>query len=155
MLERWNPFTEVDRMLSDMDRLLSQTVGRSRLLPRLTGFSPLVDLYDTGDRLVLKALVPGARPEDIDISLEQNTLTISGRYGQTLSEDEAKNVTWYRREIGAGQFAETFTLPVPVNADQAEASFENGILTLTMPKAEQARTRRIPIRAPQALEAGK
>lgn len=95
--------------------------------------------------------MPGANPEDIEVSIEQNALTIRGRYGYQLSEDEAKKVTWYRREIGMGEFAETFTLPAPVDADHAEASFADGILTLTLPKAEQARIKRIPVQAHKAL----
>lgn len=152
MVQRWNPMNEFERVWDEMDRMLSEGINRSRLSPRSWMTRPAIDLFDTGEELVFKALLPGARPEDIDLTIEQNTLTIKGRYGHVLSDDQAKNATWYRREIAAGQFAESFTLPVAVDAERAEASFQDGILTLRLPKAEQARVRRISVQSPKALQ---
>lgn len=152
MLQRWNPITDFDRMWDEMDRMLSETVGRSRLNPRSWAYRPAIDVYDAGDHIVVKALIPGAKPDDIDLMIEQNTLTLKGRYGDVQSDEEAQKYTWYRREIGSGQFAESFTLPVPVEADKANANFENGVLTLMLPKAEQARVRRINVQGQKALE---
>jgi len=152
MMERWSPFTEVERMWGEFDRLFNEAFGRTRpLLLRGWTYRPAMDLYDTGEAVVVKVAVPGGRPDDFEVSIEQNALSIRGRYGYQLSEDEAKSVTWYRREIGTGEFAETITLPAPVDAEHAQASFADGILTLTLPKAEQARVRRIPVQAHQAL----
>jgi HSP20 family protein len=142
---------DIERMWSEMDRLLSDSFIRPRSLTRF-GFRPAIDLYDQDDELILKAIVPGAKPEDIELSVEQNTLTIRGKFGYTLNEDEAKGVTWYRREIGSGEFAETISLPVPVDSDRAEANFTDGVLTLRIPKAEQARARRIPVKASTEIE---
>ncbi len=152
MLERWSPLAELDRIVSEMNRLLGETVERSRLLPRAFAWRPATDVYDTLDAVVIKLAVPGARADDLEVTLEQNTVTIRGRYGYTLSEDEAKRVTWYRREIGAGQFVESITLPAPVDAEHAQATVENGIITLTFPKAAEARVKRITVQAarPQA-----
>jgi HSP20 family protein len=154
MVERWNPLAEVDRFWGDMDRVLSQSLPRTRMLSRMSSFTPLIDLYDTGEHLVVRALIPGIQPEDIDVTLEQNVLTIAGRYGDTLEADASKQYTWYRREIGSGQFAETVSLPVPVEADGIEATFEHGVLTLTLPKAAQARTKRIAVQGPNSLANG-
>jgi HSP20 family protein len=152
MLERWSPFAEMERMWNELDRVFNEAFGRTRpSLARPWTYRPATDIYDTGDALVVKVAVPGANPEDIEVSIEQNALTIRGRYGYQLSEDEAKKAAWYRREIGMGEFAETFTLPAPVDADHAQASFADGILTLTLPKAEQARIKRIPVQAHKAL----
>lgn len=151
MLERWNPVAEMNRVLQDMDRFLSETTGRTPFGTRVWTYRPPIDLYDTGEQFVLRAVIPGATPDSIDISLEQATLTIRGAFGYAPSEGEARSVTWYRREIGQGQFAESFRLPVPVDADHVQATFENGILTLTMPKAEQAKAKRISVQAPHAL----
>lgn len=151
MMQRWNPMVDIERMWSEMDRLLSDSFIRPRSLTRF-GFRPAIDLYDQDDELILKAIVPGAKPEDIELSVEQNTLTIRGKFGYTLNEDEAKGVTWYRREIGSGEFAETISLPVPVDSDRAEANFTDGVLTLRIPKAEQARARRIPVKASTEIE---
>jgi len=153
MLERWNPVADMERLWNEMDRIFEEAFGRTArpLASRVLSYRPATDIYDTGEALVVKVAVPGAKPEDLEVSFEQNTLTIRGHYGYHLSEDEAKKVTWYRREIGTGQFAESFTLPVPVDTEHAEATFADGILTLTLPKAEQARIKRIPVHAPQAL----
>lgn len=147
MLERWNPISEFDRMLDEVDRRLSETMGRSRMLQRtrLRAEAP-IDVYDRGDALVIKAIIPGATPDDIDIEVESNSLILRGRVGYGLSEEEARHLTWYQREIHSGTFVETVPLPVPVELDNAAAVFDNGILTLTLPKPEQTRVRRIPVR---------
>lgn len=152
MIQRWNPMNDFERVWDEMDRMLTEGFTRGRGTSRGWSLRPAVDLYDTGDELVFRAMLPGARPDDIDLTIEQNTLTIKGRYGQTLQDESAKTATWYRREIVAGQFAESITLPVPVDAERAEANFEDGILTLTLPKAEQARVRRINVQGPKALD---
>ena len=152
MLQRWSPFTDIDRVWDEMDRLLGEGFPRVRPSGRGGTFRPAMDLYEKGEELIFKAVIPGARPEDIELSVEQNTLTIRGRFGYAMNPDEAKNTTWYRREIGTGQFAESLTLPMPIDSEQAEAQFEDGILTLRLPKAEQARTRRIPVKSPNMIE---
>jgi HSP20 family protein len=151
MMQRWNPLGDFDRVWGEMDRLLNDSFVRPRALPRFS-YRPAIDLYDQGDELVFKAVLPGAKPEDIELSVEQNTLTIRGKFGYTLGEDEAKSATWYRREIGFGEFAETISLPVQVDSGRAEANFTDGILTLRIPKAEQARVRRIPVKASNEVE---
>jgi len=151
MIQRWNPLGEFDRVWGEMDRLLNDSFTRSPLSSRFT-FRPAMDLYDDGDEIVFKAVLPGARPENIDLAVEQNTLTIRGQFGYRLGEDEAKSATWYRREIGFGKFAETLSLPVPVDSEHAEAHFADGILTLRMPKAVQARVRRVPVKSANEVE---
>lgn len=149
MLERWSPLAELDRIVSEMNQLFGETIERGRLLPRAFVSRPATDVYDTPEAVVIKLAVPGARPDDLEVTLEQNTVTIRGRYGYALGEEEAKKATWYRREIGTGQFAESIVLPAPVDAEQAQATVENGIITLTFPKAEQARVKRIAVQAGQ------
>ncbi|MBO9404249.1 MAG: Hsp20/alpha crystallin family protein [Thermomicrobium sp.] len=145
MLERWNPVTEAERMLTEMNRLMSEVFERPLVRARLVAWRPATDVYETGDALVIRLAVPGARPEDLEVTVEQNVVTIRGQYGYRLSEEEAKQATWYRREIASGEFAESITLPMPVNIEDAKATVENGIITLTFPKAEEARVKRIPI----------
>lgn len=154
MLQRWSPFTDIDRVWDEMDRLLGESLPRVRTSSRMGTFRPAMDLYDEGDELIFKAVIPGARSEDIELSVEQNTLTVRGHFGYTLPDEVAKTTTWYRREIGSGQFAESVTLPVPIDSERAEARFEDGILTLKLPKAEQARTRRIPVKSSHMLDEG-
>jgi len=145
MLERWNPVTEAERMLSEMNRLMSEVFERPLARARALAWRPATDVYETGDALVIRLAVPGARPEDLEVTVEQNVVTIRGQYGYRLSEEEAKQATWYRREIACGEFAESVTLPVPVKIEEAKATVEHGIVTLTFPKAEEARVKRIPI----------
>jgi HSP20 family protein len=145
MLERWNPVAEAERMLTEMNRLMSEVFERPLVRARLVAWRPATDVYETGDALVIRLAVPGARPEDLEVTVEQNVVTIRGQYGYRLGEEEAKQATWYRREIASGEFAESITLPVPVNIENAKATVENGIITLTFPKAEEARVKRIPI----------
>jgi HSP20 family protein len=145
MLERWNPVAEAERMLTEMNRLMSEVFERPLVRARLVAWRPATDVYETGDALVIRLAVPGARPEDLEVTVEQNVVTIRGQYGYRLSEEEAKQATWYRREIASGEFAESITLPVPVNIEDAKATVENGIIKLTFPKAEEARVKRIPI----------
>jgi HSP20 family protein len=151
MVMRLQPWTEFTRMFDEMDRVFRETADGSRFSPTIRGYRPAIDLYDTGEEFVVHALIPGTTPENLNVSMEQNSLHISGTYGYELPEDQAKQVTWYRREIGSGQFAQTVNLPTPVDSDSAEAHFEWGVLTLRLPKAEQARTKRIEVRTPKAL----
>lgn len=153
MVERWSPIAEFERLWSEMDRLMSEAFGRTArpFLARALTARPAIDVFDTGEALVVKAAVPGAKPEDLEVNIEQNTLTIRGRCGYVLDEETAKHATWYRREIGYGEFSETLTLPAPVDADAAQAQIEHGILTLTLPKTSEARVKRIPVQQPKAL----
>jgi HSP20 family protein len=151
MAMRLHPWAEFTRIFDEMDRVFHDTSEGGRVTPRSRSYRPAIDLYDTGEEFVVHALIPGTSPENLNVSMEQNALHINGTWGYQLPEDEAKHVTWYRREIGSGQFAHTVNLPAPVDSDNAEANFEWGVLTLKLPKAEQARTKRIEVRTPKAL----
>lgn len=154
MLQRWNPWTDFDRLWNDIDRLFLERASRPRSAFPVSGFRPAIDLYDADDHLVVKAVIPGSRASDLKISLEQNVLTIQGTYGYVLPEEEARHITWYRREIGHGQFAESINLPAPVDADHVQATFEDGVLTLQLPKAEQARAKSIPVQFAKSVGSG-
>jgi HSP20 family protein len=152
MVTRWSPLLDVERMFDEMDRMITDRAGHNRGVSRNRGYRPAMDVYDAGESLVIKALIPGAKPEDLEISLEQNTLTIKGTLGYQVSEEQARQVTWYQREIGFTDWAESLQLPTPVDSENAQADFEHGILTLTLPKAEQARIKRIPVHSHKELQ---
>jgi len=105
--------------------------------------APAVDVYETGDDVVVTAGVPGVKPEDIDISVQGNILTIKG---ETRMDDQVKEGSYHRRERRYGTFMRQIQLPTPVRSDQADARFENGILRLQLPKAEEAKPRRIEVK---------
>jgi HSP20 family protein len=153
MVARWSPMTEFTRLFNEMDRLLSETIPDAGF-GNWSGnrvITPPINLYDTGDDLVLMAAIPGTTPENLDVSIEQNVVTIAGSFGLLFSGDSPEQATWYRRELGSGQFQRRIALPVPVESNGAQAHYEHGILRLTLPKAAQARVQKIAVHAPQAL----
>lgn len=146
MLHRLHQTRDLDRLLDDVDQIVASGIERARAFTRRHGAHPAVDLYDTGTDLVVKALVPGARPEDIVVSIEKRAVSLQGQIGYTLAAEEEQSVTWYRREIPAGRFVDAIPLPAEVDVERARATFVDGILTLIMPKVTPARGTRIPVR---------
>ena len=106
------------------------------------GWVPPVDIQETGDGYKLQAELPGLTKDDIQITLENNVLRLSG---ERKLEKDVKKESYHRVERTYGTFARAFTLPSQVNHDKVEASFENGLLTISVPKAEQAKPRKITI----------
>jgi len=123
--------------------------------PRILAWEPAelgfaLDVYENDDALVVKAALPGVRPDEVDISVTDDILTIKG---ETKSEEETKDGSYHRRELRYGAFARSIALPTLVNHDKAEATFENGILTVTLPKAEEVKPKSIKIAAHGVTEA--
>jgi HSP20 family protein len=111
-----------------------------------------LDVYATDEQAVLLAAVPGMRPEDLELSAQQNTVTISGTMGSVTDTEEAKGATWYLHELGSGSYRRSVTLPLPIDVEKATASFEHGILRVVLPKAETAKPKKIAI-APSERQA--
>lgn len=143
-LMRWQPFEELMSLREAMDRLFEESIvwPRSWLAPAAQSFA--TDIYETEDEVVVKASLPGVKPEDIDVSVVGDTLTIKG---EVKEEKEVKEQNYIRKERRFGSFCRSFTLPVSVNPDKATAEFENGMLTLTLPKAEEVKPKSIAIKA--------
>lgn len=143
-LMRWQPFEELMSLREAMDRLFEESIvwPRSWLAPAAQSFA--TDIYETKDDVVVKASLPGVKPEDIDVSVVGDTLTIKG---EVKEEKEVKEQNYIRKERRFGSFCRSFTLPVSVNPDKATAEFENGVLTLTLPKAEEVKPKSIAIKA--------
>jgi HSP20 family protein len=115
-----------------------------------------LDVYATANDIVIIAAVPGIRPEDFEVTINKNTVTLSGEMPNVAASEEAKEATWYLHELPHGAFSRSVTLPVEIDADAAEATFDHGILRLLLPKAEAARPRRIEVRSgsTEAIGAG-
>jgi HSP20 family protein len=143
-LTRWDPYRELATMRSMMDRLMDEDVFRlPRLWERQNEFGLALDVAEKSDAYIVKASVPGVAPEDVEITLSDNVLTIKGE----MKEDrEIKEETYHLRERRFGQFTRSVTLPMPVNADKIEAVNENGVLTLTLPKAESTKPKKIEVK---------
>jgi len=128
-----------------MDRLFEESFVR----PREAWLAPLgaqtlaVDMYETPEEVVLRTALPGVDPEDIDVSVIGDTLTIKG---ESKAEEEVKGANFIRHERHYGSFARSLSLPTSVVAEKATADFSKGILTLRLPKAEEVKPKRIEIK---------
>ena len=143
IVRRTSPFGEMVSLRNAMDRLFDETFWRPTWVARgLDEHQVPLDVQTTNDALVVKAALPGVKPEDVDITIDGNTLTISGKYEDEREESEQGYIV---RELRRGTFSRSVALSSDLKSDQARASFDNGIVTLTIPKAEQAKPRRIPI----------
>jgi HSP20 family protein len=143
---RWDPFGEMVEMRRLMDRAFGHGFARPwRVVGWENGgtFVPLDD-YETDEELVVKASLPGVKPEDVDVSITGDTLSIKGEF---QAEEETKKLSHYRQERRFGSFHRVLALPTEVESGKAEAVFEHGVLTLTMPKAEAVRPKTIKVKA--------
>jgi len=141
--DQWSPFFDMEKTLEEMDRILDN-VGRPlelRSVPR--GTFPAINIYDQGEAAVLIAEIPGVRPEDLDLTVLNDTVTLKG----SRKPEGANGDRYYRRERVSGEFVRTLTLPDPVNPDSVKADCADGVLTVRMEKAEQAKARKIEIKS--------
>jgi HSP20 family protein len=144
--ERPDPFrqgSEVERMQREMNRLFSDFLGRGASSSRVGVFPPL-NVSEDAERLFVRAELPGIKPEDLEISVEGETLTLRGE--KKLSE-AGDNVSYHRREREAGRFRRILTLPCRINTEAVEASFKNGVLTIILPKAAEAKPKAIRVKS--------
>lgn len=148
-LERWDPVGEMLSLREAMDRLFQDSFVRpaSALLSG-RGMMP-VDVEDTDDHYVIRATIPDVNPDDIQINTQANTITI---HAETRAEEEREERNWLVRERRSATYHRSIPLPSPISPDQADARYENGVLTLNVPKAEEARPRRIKIQQSGAGE---
>lgn len=195
-ISRWNPWGEMMSLRDAMDELLRESIVERRVIgggQSGSNFGVPVDVRESNDDYVIKAVLPGVKPSDVQVQVKGDTLTISGemrdddegsagrgsgqgqgqgqgqqqgpqpQQGQQAQQAGAGRTSgqpsqgsqvhggarhqWLVRERRFGRFQRTLTLPTPVQSDQAQASFEHGILTVTLPKAQEARARSIPIQA--------
>ena len=148
-----DPFTLMQRMSADMDRLFEQFgFGSSLTAPAFGGgalasgaWSPQIETFRRGDQLVIRADVPGVRKEDLHVEVDDGVLTLSG---ERRSENEENRDGYFRSERSYGQFQRAIPLPEGVDAEQCRASFNDGVLEVTLPapKEQERKTKRIEIR---------
>jgi len=137
------------RLRDAVDRFFGEPVFRTiASTSRSAGTASVpVDVFATQSDVVVIAAVPGLGPDDLDVTIDDNTLTLSGTIPNVAKSIEADGATWYLNENRHGQFRRVLTLPVEVDAAQAEATFDQGVLRLRLPKAEAAKPRQIKIRS--------
>ncbi|HEX5000148.1 MAG TPA: Hsp20/alpha crystallin family protein [Terriglobia bacterium] len=142
-LVRWTPFNEMSLLRDHLNQFFD-TSGGLGLTEGVRNWFPAADIHETDNELVVTADLPGVDPKDVDIRVENNVLTIRGE--RHFERDmEKENV--HRVERMFGGFTRTFALATPVQTDQIKASYKDGVLRVTLPKAEQARSKRIEIKA--------
>jgi HSP20 family protein len=137
---RFDPFRDITTLRDDMNRLFARTLGDSPAAANT--WSPAVDIFDTPDAIVLKAELPGIDPADIDIEVDDNVLTLNG---ERRFEERVEEGRYYRVERAYGRFQRSVTLPQNVKADQISANVDHGVLEVRVPKADEAKPRKIAV----------
>src|SRR5208283_5215015 len=141
---RWEPFRDLVTAQRDFDRMFREAftgqLGDAELSTR--SWAPPVDIYETEDAIVLKAELPGIDPKDVEVRVEDNTLYLKGERNY---EKEVKEQNYHRVERSYGSFARSFSLPNSISAEKVKAEYKDGLLTLTMPKREEAKPKTIKI----------
>jgi len=145
-IERWHPFTELMSLRQAMDRLFEDSFVRpSHALTSLGEVAaPALDIYQTPNEVVVKAALPGIKPEDVSIDVTGDTLTVKGK---SKAEQEVKREDYLYQERRYGAFSRSVALPDGLKPDKAEATMEDGVLTLTIPKAEEIKPKAIKVKA--------
>lgn len=139
---RFDPFRDITTLRDEMNRLFNRTVGEG--VSSGSAWTPAVDIFDTDQAIVLRAELPGLDPDDIEIEIDDNTLSLKGerRFEETVQEGR-----YYRLERAYGHFQRNVTLPQGVKADEISATFDKGVLSVRVPKADEIRPRRIAVTA--------
>jgi len=142
---RWDPFHQLSSLRDEIDRLFESPFSAlsEGLQPFMSGWSPALDLYEDKDNFLLKAELPGMKKDEIEIQLHDGVLTLSG---ERKEEKKSEGADIHRSERFVGRFQRTLTLPSQVDADKVKASYQDGILTVTLPKSEAAKPKQIQIK---------
>ena len=142
MLTRWDPFQEMLNLRRTVDRLFDNVSTDHELAqPSLWGLA--VDVVENKDDFIVKASVPGVNPDDLDVSYADDTLTIKG---EIKSDNEVKENQYHLHERRYGSFTRSISLPTKIKGDAIDASYQNGVITLRLPKAEEVKPKRIAIK---------
>ena len=140
----WSPFDQLFGLRNELNRLLESPVNDwTRSTEFFNGWVPAVDVLEEKNNILVRVEVPGMRKEDIEISLHEGVLSLTGERKE--KEQDKDNSQVYRSERFYGRFHRTVTLPKPVAADKVKANYKEGLLTITLPKTEEAKPRQIEV----------
>ena len=143
-LSAWQGVGPLTDFRDEIDRLFESPLAElTRTSQLLSGWTPAVDLFEDKDNFILRAELPGMKKDDIELSLHDGSLSISG---ERKAEDKYQDAEVYRAERFFGRFQRIITVPVPVSADKIKAQFKDGILTVTLPKTEEAKPKHIEVK---------
>jgi HSP20 family protein len=149
VLRRWEPFRELRQMQENMDRMWRSFSPGGGEGGDVENWAIPLDVVQQGDNIIVRASVPGVNPEDIDVSIENDVLTIKG---QTREEREHQEGNYLMRERRAGSFYRALRLPDTLDSDQAQCHYEDGVLSITFPRLESKRARRLQISSGQGSQ---
>lgn len=147
-MQRTNPFTDVVSLRDAMDRLFEQSfigLERGAAAQERGARTMAVNLCEKDDKYYVQAFLPGVKAEEVEISVNQNTINLKAHIPSDLEKEGAKNYRWYITELGYGDLSRSLTFPAPIDASKIEARQDNGVLTVEVPKAEGARPRQIKV----------
>jgi HSP20 family protein len=148
VLTRWEPFREFSTLQDRMNRLFRETQGNHQDESLTSSsFAPAVDVYEDEHNVTLKIEVPGIDEKDIDVRIENNTLTV---HGERKIEKEEKEENYRRVERQYGSFTRTFNLPPIVDAEKVQAEYDKGVLKITLPKKAEAKPKQIKVNVGQS-----
>ncbi|HLZ72600.1 MAG TPA: Hsp20/alpha crystallin family protein [Dehalococcoidia bacterium] len=148
-MQRWDPYGDMQSLRMAMDRLFEDAWVRPGWVggrEHSSGMPMPIDITEHDENLIVKASMPGVKPEDINITVQGNQLVIQGEMHSEEEHGQGQKGTVHHQEHRYGRYVRSMTLPSRVDAEKAEASFENGMLKLTLPKEEASRTRQIPVK---------
>ncbi len=143
MLTRWEPFREMRRVREMLDEMMERAFVGSPMVAGVEGGIVPLDVIQTEGEVIVKATTPGVKPEDIEISITGDVLNIRGDVAEERDEEGHR---YHMRERRYGSFSRTISLPAKIDADKAKAEFENGVLTLTLPKIEEIKPKAIEVK---------
>ena len=158
MSTRWDPYAEMLSLREAMGQLLNDSVVRPSAVGSPTALRATLpfDMYETADEVVVRVAIPGAVEDSIELNLHQGMVTLTGTR-HFYSGDQEQEYRWHARGLTEGPFQFVVVLPTQVNAEAAQAAFDGGILTITLPKAETVKPKRIAVKgaaSQHALTAG-
>lgn len=149
-LTRWDPYREMITLRNAMDHLFESAFVGPNLVWQSEAANLAVDVVENPDEFVVKASVPGINPDDLEITWSNNVLTIKG---ETKDENKVQDERFLMRERRYGSFSRSFSLPTNINPEEIQANYTDGVLTLKLPKVEEAKPKRIQVKTSPVLEA--
>lgn len=149
---RWEPLRDMMTLRQAMDRLFEDSFVQPAGFAVSGASGVAMDVFETDSEVVIKAELPGVKPDEVDVSIAEDVVTVKGEHKE---EKEEKEANYFRKELRYGSFSRSVRLPASVNSGKAEAVFENGVLTLTLPKAEEVKPRKINVKTTKLIEGEK
>jgi len=150
-MAEWNPWTQMEQMRRELDQVMNSFTRRTEPFARVAFLPgrgarqyPMVNLHDSGDAIKVEALAPGLEPESLEVSVVRDTLRIAGEKRRLTADVQPE--AFHRRERDTGKFVRTIELPAEISADNVTADYLNGLLVITLPKAEQVKPRQIAVK---------